>query len=104
MLGMKMMSPVSGLSDALTENMRPVPEVISSEPDISQGPLPAYGDQDKEMILNRLRSINRTSQILEQMVCGCGGDSLPSWAEAKIYSAGKDLQGILGYLLGEKPL
>tara|TARA_Y100000310_G_C20475108_1_gene712001 strand:+ start:108 stop:416 length:309 start_codon:yes stop_codon:yes gene_type:complete len=102
MLGMKIKAPISELSDALATNMKPVPEVISSEPILSSGPPPAYVDQDREMILNRLRSINRTSQILEQMACGCA--PLPSWAEAKIYSAGKDLQGILGYLLGEKPL
>lgn len=94
MINIPQKSPVKDLADALDATMRPLPMLEVSSP-------PAK-DHDKEMVLNRLRSINRMSQILEQLACGC--EPMPSWAEAKVYSAAKDLQGILGYLLGEKPL
>ena len=85
--------------------MRPKAMVISGKSLPTGAPLgmpPAEHDHDREMVLNRLRSINRMSQILEQMACGC--EPMPSWAEAKVYSAAKDLQGVLGYLLGDKPI
>jgi len=104
MLGLKIKSPLSELSSALEENMKPSTAIVSSGlPELSKGlGLPPLTDQDRDMVLNRLRSINRMSQILEEMACGC--EPMPSWAEAKIYSAAKDLQGVLGYLLGDKPI
>lgn len=104
MLGLKIKSPLSDLSSALEENMKPSAAIISSGPPalgMGMGQAPT-ADTDRDMIINRLRSINRMSQILEQMACGC--EPMPSWAEAKIYSSAKDLQGVLGYLLGDKPL
>ena len=55
-------------------------------------------DHDVEMVLTSLRSIRRTTQILERLICGC--EPVPSWAEAKIYNASKDFQSVLGYMLG----
>jgi len=56
------------------------------------------GDHDVEMVLTSLRSIRRTTQILERLICGC--EPVPSWAEAKIYNSSKDFQSVLGYMLG----
>ena len=107
MLDLKPKAPISGLAEALEDNMKPKAIVVSKGPapmGMSMG-MPKMldaKDHDKEMVLNRLRSINRMSQILENLACGC--EPMPSWAEAKIYNAAKDLQGVLGYLLGDKPL
>jgi hypothetical protein len=60
--------------------------------------MPAKGDHDVEMVLTSLRSIRRTTQILERLICGC--EPVPSWAEAKIYNSSKDFQSVLGYMLG----
>lgn len=57
------------------------------------------GDHDVEMVLTSLRSIRRTTQILERLICGC--EPVPSWAEAKIYNSSKDFQSVLGYMLGK---
>ena len=105
MLDLKPKMNLEGLVDALDSNMRPKTMVISGKSMPMGSPLgqpPGKHDHDREMVLNRLRSINRMSQILEEMACGC--EPMPSWAEAKIYSAAKDLQGVLGYLLGDKPI
>ena len=59
----------------------------------------AKGDHDVEMVLTSLRSIRRTSMILEKLICGC--EPVPSWAEAKIYNSSKDFQSVLGYMLGK---
>lgn len=111
MIAIKTVSPIKELKDALDQNMKP--KVLDVQPlEVAGSPIkamsaampsalmqPSHGDSDKEMVLNRLRSINRMSEILERMACGC--EPMPSWAEAKIYSAAKDLQGVLGYLLGK---
>lgn len=109
MLDLKPKTPLSGLVEALESNMKPKALVVSKSPALigmSMGMgMPKMldaKDHDKEMVLNRLRSINRMSQILENLACGC--EPMPSWAEAKIYVAAKDLQGVLGYLLGDKPI
>jgi len=105
MLDLKPKTNLGGLADALESNMRPKAMIISGKSMPMGAPLgmPTDAkDHDREMVLNRLRSINRMSQILEEMACGC--EPMPSWAEAKIYNAAKDLQGVLGYLLGDKPI
>ena len=105
MLDLKPKINLDGLAGALETNMQPKAVIISGKSMPMGSPLgqpPAEHDHDREMVLNRLRSINRMSQILEQMACGC--EPMPSWAEAKVYSAAKDLQGVLGYLLGDKPI
>lgn len=111
MLDLKPKTPLSGLAEALEDNMKPKAVIVSQSAEPMSMPMGMSTgmpkmldakDHDKEMVLNRLRSINRMSQILENLACGC--EPMPSWAEAKIYSAAKDLQGVLGYLLGDKPL
>ena len=111
MISIKTISPMKELKDALDVNMKPKMvdvrpvEVLEPSAEVLSGPvstplpLKGAGDSDKQMVLNRLRSINRMSEILEKMACGC--EPMPSWAEAKVYSAAKDLQGVLGYLLGK---
>ena len=107
MLDLKPKAPLSGLAEALEDNMKPKAIVVSKSTSpigtpMSMPKMLDAKDHDKEMVLNRLRSINRMSQILENLACGC--EPMPSWAEAKIYNAAKDLQGVLGYLLGDKPI
>ena len=55
---------------------------------------------DRQMILHSLNSIRAICDELEQLACGC--DPMPSWAEAKIYAAQKDILTVLGSLLGKK--
>lgn len=104
MLDLQPKKPIKDLVSALEQNMKPKATVVigTSAPRDPMPLAPSKHDHDKEMVLNRLRAINRTSQILEKMACGC--EPMPSWAESKIYTAAKDLQSVLGYLLGDKPL
>lgn len=107
MLDLKAKTPLTGLVEALEDSMKPKSIVVSNETmpmstantSIAIPSIASPKDEDKEMVLNRLRSINKMSEMLECMACGC--EPMPSWAEAKIYSAAKDLQGVLGYLLGK---
>ena len=55
---------------------------------------------DRRMVLSSLNSIRAICDELEQLACGC--DPMPSWAEAKIYAAQKDILTVLGSLLGKK--
>jgi hypothetical protein len=64
--------------------------------DLSSIPNPEY--DDSRMVKHSLKSIARMAVILERMACECG--PMPSWAEAKIYTASKDLQTVLGSMLG----
>jgi len=64
--------------------------------------LKAFSQIEDKSIRLRLIGSGPLQGELEQLACGC--EPMPSWAEAKVYSAAKDLQAILGYLLGEKPL
>jgi hypothetical protein len=55
---------------------------------------------DRHMVLSSLNSIRAICDELEQLACGC--EPMPSWAEAKIYTAQKDILTVLGALLGKK--
>lgn len=55
---------------------------------------------DRRMVLSSLNSIRAICDELENLACGC--DPMPSWAEAKIYAAQKDILTVLGSLLGKK--
>lgn len=55
---------------------------------------------DSEMIKHSLRSIIAVAQKLEEMSCCC--NPMPSWAEAKIYAAQKDILSVLGALMGRE--
>ena len=54
---------------------------------------------DRKMVLHALRSIKAIAAELEERACGC--DPMPSWAEAKIYAAQKDILTVLGALMGK---
>ena len=54
---------------------------------------------DRKMVLHALRSIKAIASELEERACGC--DPMPSWAEAKIYAAQKDILTVLGALMGK---
>ena len=60
--------------------------------------IPHPNHDDHQMLASSLKSIARIAVILEKMTCECG--PMPSWAEAKIYVAAKDLQSVLGAMLG----
>ena len=64
----------------------------------SRGKDPEY--DDRRMVLSSLNSIRAICDELEKLACGC--DPMPSWAEAKIYAAQKDILTVLGSLLGKK--
>lgn len=55
---------------------------------------------DKRMVLHALRSMRAIIDELEQRACGC--EPMPSWAEAKIYAAQKDILTVLGALMGRE--
>lgn len=65
------------------------------KPDMSD---PEYND--RKMVLHALRSIKAIAEELEERACGC--DPMPSWAEAKIYAAQKDILTVLGALMGRE--
>lgn len=55
---------------------------------------------DKRMVTHALRSMRAIIDELEQRACGC--QPMPSWAEAKIYAAQKDILTVLGALMGRE--
>jgi hypothetical protein len=55
---------------------------------------------DKRMVMHALRSMRAIIDELEQRACGC--EPMPSWAEAKIYAAQKDILTVLGALMGRE--
>ena len=66
-------------------------------------PKPSMGDpeyDDRRMVLHALRSMRAIIDELEERACGC--DPMPSWAEAKIYAAQKDILTVLGALMGRE--
>ena len=55
---------------------------------------------DKRMVMHALRSMRAIIDELESRACGC--EPMPSWAEAKIYAAQKDILTVLGALMGRE--
>ena len=104
-----MIEPVAVIKKDVSPTLS-TPSVESSDPaplltalmgqmkgkDLSSVPNPEHDDH--KMISSSLKSISRIAVILEKMACECG--PMPSWAEAKIYTASKDLQTVLGAMLG----
>ena len=99
--------PIGGLiSSIMTSGMPKMPSLLD---DMPMGPMSmsppkvekADPDHDDHtMILSTLRSMRAIIDELEQRACGC--ESLPSWAEAKIYAAQKDILAVLGSLMGRE--
>ncbi len=94
--------PMDLLKDVLSGGMlggsMPPMSVSMSMPRTMSGRDPEYDDTD--MVKSSLRSIIAISQKLEEMSCCC--NPMPSWAEAKIYAAQKDILTVLGALMGRE--
>ena len=84
------------MKSLMTSGMPKLPSSIldAPKPDMSN---PEY--DDRHMVLHTLRSIKAIASELEERACGC--DPMPSWAEAKIYAAQKDILTVLGALMGK---
>ena len=94
--------PIGNLmSSIMTNGMPKLPSLLDDMPMASlKMPKPIAGDpehDDRHMVLSSLRSMRAIIDELEQRACGC--DPLPSWAEAKIYAAQKDILTVLGALM-----
>lgn len=93
--------PMNMLMKSLMTSSMPKMPMMSSmlgsmpKPDMSD---PEYSD--RKMVLHALRSIKAIAEELEERACGC--DPMPSWAEAKIYAAQKDILTVLGALMGRE--
>jgi hypothetical protein len=86
MLGGSMPMPMPPISMSMGMGMKPK----SMDPE--------YNDTD--MVKSTLKSIIAVAQKLEEMHCCC--NPMPSWAEAKIYNAQKDILTVLGALMGRE--
>ena len=93
-----MSSPMDSLVSSLMSGGIPkMPSILDSMPKASMGD-PEY--DDKRMVMHALRSMRAIIDELEQRACGC--EPMPSWAEAKIYAAQKDILTVLGALMGRE--
>lgn len=97
--------PIGNLmSSIMTNGMPKLPSLLDDMPMASlKIPKPMNEDpeyDDRHMVLSSLRSMRAIIDELEQRACGC--DPLPSWAEAKIYAAQKDILTVLGALMGRE--
>lgn len=97
--------PIGNLmSSIMTNGMPKLPSLLDDMPMSSfKMPKPMSGDpeyDDRHMVLSSLRSMRAIIDELEQRACGC--DPMPSWAEAKIYAAQKDILTVLGALMGRE--
>ena len=100
-LGSMMSSPMESLISSLMGSSIPkMPSIING---MSKMPRDSMGDpeyDDKRMVMHALRSMRAIIDELEQRACGC--EPMPSWAEAKIYAAQKDILTVLGALMGRE--
>jgi len=80
------------MSSIMTGGMPPMPG--------STEDMPHPEHDDHTMVLSTLRSMRAIIDELEQRACGC--EPMPSWAEAKIYAAQKDILSVLGALMGRE--
>jgi len=96
-----MSNPIDSLvSSIMGGSMPEMPSIINS---MSKMPRDSMGDpeyDDKRMVMHALRSMRAIIGELEQRACGC--EPMPSWAEAKIYAAQKDILTVLGALMGRE--
>lgn len=100
-LGKMMSGPMDGLVSSIMGGS--FPKMTSLMGDLPKMPLPGGDDpeyDDRKMVLHALRSMRAIIDELEQRACGC--DPMPSWAEAKIYAAQKDILTVLGALMGRE--
>ena len=96
-----MSNPIDSLvSSIMGGSMPEMPSIINT---MSKMPRDSMGDpeyDDKRMVMHALRSMRAIIDELEQRACGC--EPMPSWAEAKIYAAQKDILTVLGALMGRE--
>jgi hypothetical protein len=97
--------PIGNLmSSIMTNGMPKLPSLLDDMPMSSlKMPNPMRDDpehDDHTMVLSTLRSMRAIIDELEQRACGC--EPIPSWAEAKIYAAQKDILAVLGALMGRE--
>ena len=97
MMSGPMDSLISSLMGGSMPKMMKMPNMLGSMPKPSMGD-PEY--DDKRMVMHALRSMRAIIDELEERACGC--EPMPSWAEAKIYAAQKDILTVLGALMGRE--
>lgn len=91
-------SPLDSLMNSIMGSAIPkMPRLMDSGLGKTEGD-PEY--DDKRMVMHALRSMRAIIDELEQRACGC--EPMPSWAEAKIYAAQKDILTVLGALMGRE--
>lgn len=91
-------SPLDSLMNSIMGSAIPkMPRLMDSGLGKTDGD-PEY--DDKRMVMHALRSMRAIIDELEQRACGC--EPMPSWAEAKIYAAQKDILTVLGALMGRE--
>lgn len=92
-IGSIMGGPIGNLmSSIMSGGMPKMPSPIED--------MPHPEHDDHTMVLSTLRSMRAIIDELEQRACGC--EPMPSWAEAKIYAAQKDILAVLGALMGRE--
>jgi hypothetical protein len=97
MMSSPMDSLISSIMGGAMPKMPKMPSLLDSMPKARMGD-PEY--DDKRMVMHALRSMRAIIDELEQRACGC--EPMPSWAEAKIYAAQKDILTVLGALMGRE--
>lgn len=96
-----MSSPMDSLISSLMGGSIPkMPSIIDSLEKMPRDPMGDPEYDDKRMVRHALRSMRAIIDELEQRACGC--EPMPSWAEAKIYAAQKDILTVLGALMGRE--
>ena len=76
------------------------PRLLSGMTALPKGNMGDPEYDDKRMVMHALRSMRAIIDELEERACGC--EPMPSWAEAKIYAAQKDILTVLGALMGRE--
>ena len=100
-LGSLMSGPMDSLISSLMKGpMSSGPRLLSGMASMPKGRMGDPEYDDKRMVMHALRSMRAIIDELEDRACGC--EPMPSWAEAKIYAAQKDILTVLGALMGRE--
>ena len=100
-LGSLMSGPMDSLISSLMKGpMSSGPRLLSGMAPMPKGSMGDPEYDDKRMVMHALRSMRAIIDELEDRACGC--EPMPSWAEAKIYAAQKDILTVLGALMGRE--
>ena len=93
-------SMTSLINSIMGKSLSSMPSLLNDMPRIPSKDLSDPEYDDKRMVMHALRSMRAIIDELEQRACGC--EPMPSWAEAKIYAAQKDILTVLGALMGRE--